>query len=487
VTQAAELSTAPVGAPRPGGGTILRPRALELPGVVMQALTHIAPAVGMIAFIPTITGYSGVTAPLAYLVALLIILMLGVSLTQLAKYLPAAGGYFTYISATLHPRLGFLTAWMFFVVELVAPGAGFGFGGFILQNTMQSEYGINFPWWAFLILASAAVFILSYIGIKVTVRLAVILGSLEIAIVLALGFFAASSPGPGGASLQPFNPTASLSGNGFFLAIVFTIFAFGGFESVAPLAEETDNPRRVLPRAIMISIVIAGVFYVFTGWAFITGWGPNHADTFAASTENPIFVLARHHWGGAWIVAFLALVNSIFAIGLAASNAATRVLFAMSRARALPSFLSKLHPKYRTPINAIIFQGVVSIVFALAVGFWLGPAVLFFTVGLATTLALMLIYIAGNVGVFRFYLREHRREFSIVKHALFPLVSSAALIVVGYESLNPLPASPTYWGAIAVAVWLVVGVAILVVMKSSGRERWLLEAAKVHEEPELSA
>lgn len=449
----------------------------------MQALTHIAPAVGMIAFIPMITGYSGVTSPLAYLVALVIILMLGVSLTQLAKYLPAAGGYFTYVSATLHPRLGFLSAWMFFIVELVAPGAGFGFGGFILQNTLKSEYGITFPWWAFLILASAAVFVLSYLGIKVTVRLAVILGSLEILIVTALAIFAASSPGPGGAGLQPFNPTASTSVNGFFLAVVFTIFAFAGFESVAPLAEETDHPRRVLPRAIMISIVVAGVFYVFTGWAFITGWGSNNAGAFAGSAENPVFILARHHWGGAWIIAFIALVNSIFAIGLAASNAATRVLFAMSRAGALPQFLSKVHPVHRTPVNAIYFQGALSIAFGLAVGFWLGPDILFFTVGLATTLALMLMYIAGNVGVFRFYLRHHRAEFSVIKHILFPLLSSLALIVVGYESLNPLPASPTYWGAVATAVWLVIGVLVLVALRTWGRERWLLEAANVYQEP----
>lgn len=314
-------------------------------------------------------------------------------------------------------------------------------------------------------------------------RLAVILGSLEIAIVTVLSLFSVASPGPGGAKVHPFNPTASISANGFFLAVVFTIFAFGGFESVAPLAEETDNPRRVLPRAIMISIVIAGVFYVFTGWAFITGWGPNNADSFAASAENRVFVIARHHWGGAWIIAFLALVNSIFAIGLAASNAATRVLFAMSRAGALPAFLSKLHPTRRTPVNAIYFQGALSIAFGLAVGFWLGPAVLFFTVGLATTLALMLIYIAGNVGVFRFYRRHHRPEFSVVKHLLFPLVSSLALIVVGYESLNPLPASPTYWGAVATAVWLVIGALILLAMRQRGKETWLLQAANVYEEP----
>ncbi len=86
----------------PATGSDLRPRALRLPGVLMQALTHIAPAVGMVAFIPMITGFSGITSPLAYLIAFVIVFMLGLSLTQLAR-LPSAGGYYTYVSRAGRP------------------------------------------------------------------------------------------------------------------------------------------------------------------------------------------------------------------------------------------------------------------------------------------------------------------------------------------------------------------------------------------------
>lgn len=463
--------------------TSLRANALQLPGVVVQAITHIAPAVGMIAFIPMIAGYSGETAPLAYLIAFAVVLMLGVSLGQLARHLPAAGGYYTYVSRTLHPRFGFLTAWMFFIVELLAPGAGFGFGGFILQGTLQAEYGFTFPWWLFMLLALAAVFIASYFGIRITVGLAVLLSSLEIAIVLALSIFAAASPGPGGAGFGPFDPSRSTSTHGLFLAVVFSIFAFAGFESVAPLAEEARNPRRVLPRAILASIVVVGVFYVFTGWAFMTGWGTGNVTSFVSSAENPVFVLAHRYWGGAWIIAFLALINSIFAIGLAASNAATRVLFAMGRSGALPSALARVHPTHRTPVIAISLQALLSLGLGLGIGFGLGPQPFFFTVGLAATLSLMLMYIAGNAGVLRFYLREHRPEFRVVPHLVFPLVSSAALILVGYESLSPLPPSPTRWGAIVTAAWLAVGLLVLAAMNKTGREGWLHTAGAVLEAP----
>src|SRR2546426_6833692 len=95
----------------------LRSGALGLSGVLMQGITHIAPATAILFTIQLTTSYSGVTAPLAYLVAFLIVMMLGVSLTQLAKHLPSAGGYYTYVSRTVSPRAGFLTSWLFFLYE----------------------------------------------------------------------------------------------------------------------------------------------------------------------------------------------------------------------------------------------------------------------------------------------------------------------------------------------------------------------------------
>lgn len=460
----------------------LRARSLTLPGVLMQALAHVAPAIGILAFIPMITSFSGVTSPLAYLIAFLIVLTLGASLVQLAKHLPAAGGYFTYISRTVHPRAGFLAAWMFFLIEVLAPGAGLGFGGIILQDTIKAEYGLTFPWWAFLIAGTVIIAAVSYFGIRIAVGVAVVLGIIEVTVLGVLAIFALTDPGPGGINLTPFDPTNSISTSGLSLAVVFAIFAFAGFESVAPLAEETANPRRILPRAIMMSLVLTGVFYVFTAWAFLVGWGTADVESFVGSAENPVFSLARQHWGGAWIIVFLVLVNSILAIGLAASNAATRVMFATARSGALPAALAKVHPTHRTPINAIFLQAAVTLVFGLTLGLAVGPLDLFFTVGLAATLSLILLYISGNVGVLRYYLRERRAEFKPLLHVVFPVVSSVALIVVAYKSLNPLPPSPTWWGAVGAAVWLLAGITILGVMHRTGRERWLLNAGAVFQE-----
>src|SRR5437667_3489982 len=91
--------------------TELKPGTVGLPGAVMQNVTHIAPAIAAFFFTQTIVGFAGGHAPLAYLLGFFIVIALGMCLVQLAKNFPSAGGYYTYVSRTVSPRLGFLTGW----------------------------------------------------------------------------------------------------------------------------------------------------------------------------------------------------------------------------------------------------------------------------------------------------------------------------------------------------------------------------------------
>jgi amino acid transporter len=87
----------------------------------MQSITHRAPAAAILLTLKLTAEPAGVTAPLAYLCAFLIVLMLGVVLTQLAARFPSAGAYYTYVSRTVDPRAGFLTAWLYFLYAPMAP------------------------------------------------------------------------------------------------------------------------------------------------------------------------------------------------------------------------------------------------------------------------------------------------------------------------------------------------------------------------------
>ena len=241
------------------------------------------------------------------------------------------------------------------------------------------------------------------------------------------------------------------------LAVIFSIFAFNGWESVAPLAEESENPRRNLPRAILISILVMGVFLVLGSWGLLVGWGTEKLPGFVNSLENPTFVLAREYWGKAWVIVLLALLNSVIAAAIAGNSAATRVWYGMARSGSLPRALAKVHPKYKTPVNGVKLQILLTFVIGLGLGEWIGPAKEFEFMGTVLTFALILTFSAANLGVFLYYFRERRDEFQVVLHLVFPVLWTLALFFVAYSSLKPWPAPPIGYTPWVVMIWLAPG------------------------------
>jgi amino acid transporter len=470
------------------GQTQLRAGALGLVPAIMQSVTLIAPAVAATFFLPFITGYAGVTTPLAYPLGFLITLGLGLVLVQLAKHFPSAGGYFTYLSRTLHPRVGFLGAWLMTFYVPTVGGPITAYFGFILHNELKTNYGLNVPWWIAPLVLLPIIAFLAYRGITVSTRLIVLFGMAEMAIVLALATWGLFDPGQGGFNVDSFNPANITSLSGFGLAVVFSVQAFTGWDGAAPLAEETAQPRRNVPRAVIGSILILGVFLVFVEWGIMVGWGTKAVASIPTSAEFPALVLAHRFWGAAWIFMLLALFSSVMAVSQAANNVSTRMWFGMARAGVLPRLFSYVHPTYKTPVNTILLQFVLSVICGLGFGFWLGPDVAFFLLqGLMLVMAVIFVYSLANVGVMWYYWRERRDEFNWFMHGVIPVGTTAALMVVLYESFNPPPAPPYSYGPWIVGAWVLHSVAIMFVMNRRGREQWLMRAGAIVAEAEASA
>jgi amino acid transporter len=474
-SQPGDVST-PVAGDHFVADTSLKAGAIKLPGILMQGVTTIAPAIAGLFTIPFIASNAGVAAPLAYAGAFVIALMLGIVLAQLARHMTSAGTYYTYVSRTLGGKAGFLVAWVYLLFYPVVVAQVGSFMGDVLHSTLKSEYGWNFPWWAFMAFLIVFVAVCAYRGIELSVSVLVVLGIFEIVVCLALGLWGLFDPGKGGVSLDWVNPGNAPSTHGFFLGVVFAIFAISGWDASAPLAEESEDPRRNIPRGVIGSILILGVFLVIVSWGQLSGWGTNDITGFTGSSELPAFVLGHQYWSGAWILVLIALLNSALAVAIATTNAATRIYFGMARSGALPAQLTRVHPRFRTPTVAIAFQTVVNIALGIVLPILIGVANVYNLTGTWFTFALIPVYIMANIGVFLLYRREHRDEFNPLYHVVFPVLSSIALIVVGYESLNPLPAWPIKLAAPIVLIWLALGIAVLAAMLSSGREAWLARA-----------
>ncbi len=336
----------------------------------------------------------------------------------------------------MHPRVGFLASWLYFLYDPILAGFILAYMGTVLEPALKAAYNVTFPWWAFLLVGGSFVGWVTYRGVRVSAKSMVLFGAAGVAIALALSLWGFFLPGPGGITFSPFNPANATSHNGLGLAIIFSIFAFNGWECGAPLAEESENPRKNLPRAILIAILVMGVFLVFGSWGLLVGWGTDNLPGLINSTENPTFVLARRYWGGAWVLVLLALLNSIVAASIAANNSATRVWFGMARSGSLPRALAKVHPRYKTPVNAVRLQIILTFVIGFGLGLW--PINLFDFMGNVLTFALILIFSTGQSGRISVLLPPAAGGIQLRAPRRFPAGGNAGRFVRGLHLAEPV-------------------------------------------------
>ena len=210
---------------------------------------------------------------------------------------------------------------------------------------------------------------------------------MEMGIVVFLAGWGLAAPGPGGISLASFNPAHAPSGNGLYLGIIFSLFAMTGWEGVVPLAEESKNPRHVVSRAIVYTILIMGAYLVFTSWGIVIGWGMDDLGALVASKELPPFALARRFWGPGWIVIMFAFAQLDARCCCGLQPRLHPNVVRDGAVRALPVIARGGPVRHETPVTAVVIQAVVTIVGGLALGFSLGPDQAFYVMGTVLTLA----------------------------------------------------------------------------------------------------
>lgn len=463
----------------PGTQTIrteLRQNAVGLPGVLMQGIATIAPAFSVLAAFVSTVALAGLVTPWAYLLGGIILTAQAVSTAQIAKEFPAAGSWYTWIARTVDPRAGFVAGWIF---TLWLPPVGALTFAFLSQHVLEpgikAYYGIDIPWWLFLVVGMALVAWWSYAGIKVSERLLIITGSVELVIMVALAFTGLVNPGKGGFNVSAFDITKFGSAPNMFLAVVFSIFAYSGWEATGPLAEESRDPKRNIPRGLIGSILVLTAFEVFTSWGYIVGIGTDNISTIPTATFWPIATLSQHVWGPAWLLLLFAMINSTLAVSIACFNGGTRTFYGMGRSGVLPKALAKVSPSRQTPDNAIHLELAINAIAFVAVLIW-GVDTVFFTWAITITFGLIIMYILSNIGVAKYYLTEARPRFNPIHHVVVPIIASIAVGVVGYESAVPLPPPPEQYAPIFLLVWLAIGAAIVIYLRARGREEWLQRA-----------
>ncbi len=476
-----------VEAGKPSTGSVkteLRENAVGLPGMLMQGIATIGPSFAILASFVFIVSFAGLVTPWAYLFGGILLGLQALSAAQLAKVFPSAGGWYTWIARAFHPRAGFFAGVLFSIwLPPVATLTMSFLAKTVLEPSIKAEYGVDIPWWIWVVAGVALVIFFAYQGISISEKALIITGLIEIVIMVALAFTGLASPGPGGFSFGPLNPgNFGLAGN-LFLGVVFSIFAFSGWESTGPLAEESKNPKRNVPIGLVGSVVILTIYFVFVTWGYLVGIGVSKVGSIPTASAFPVATLAQRVWGGAWVLLLFALLNSAIALSIACFNGGTRTWYAMGRSGVLPKMVGKVNPTRKTPVNAISLQVGVQVLAFACVLIW-GAENVFFSWANAITIGLVLMYVLCNIGVVRYYLTEGRAQFNPLLHIVVPVVASAAGVVVVWKSyFSPFTSTgPVFWGLMTFVVVLVLTVVILIYLRVTGREDWMRRAQLVFEQ-----
>jgi amino acid transporter len=476
-----------VEAGKPSTGSIkteLRENAVGLPGILMQGIATIGPSFAILASFVFIVSFAGVVTPWAFLFGGILLGLQALSAAQLAKVFPSAGGWYTWIARAFHPRAGVFAGVLFSIwLPPVATLTMSYLAKTVLEPSIKAEYGVDIPWWIWVVVGVALVIFFAYQGIAISEKALIITGLIEIVIMVALAITGLASPGRGGFSFAPLDPGHFGAAGNLFLGVVFSIFAFSGWESTGPLAEESRNPKRNVPIGLVGSVAVLTVYFVFVTWGYLVGIGVSKVGSIPAATAFPVATMAQRVWGGAWVLLLFALLNSAIALSIACFNGGTRTWYAMGRSGVLPKMVGKVNPVRKTPVNAINLQIGVQVLAFGCVLIW-GVENVFFSWANAITIGLVFMYVLCNIGVVKYYLTEGRAQFNPILHIVVPVVASAAGIVVVWKSyFSPFTSTGTvFWGLMTFIVVLALTVVILIYLRVTGREDWMRRAQLVFEQ-----
>jgi amino acid transporter len=420
----------------------LKRNALGLPSALAMSLAFISPTIGVIFISALIAGKAGLSSPFVFIVGTVGIALMASTLAQFTRRVTSAGTFYKFICQSFGTSTAFVAGMVLLLAyTLQSPLNTNLFGGFVSQ-VLAADFGIHIAWWVLMIVIVLAVGALAWYSVHTSMSfdLAFVIAEVGIAGILLL--LIVFKGGDHGQAPSAFLPTHSPSGfGGLGSAFVFIVLAFFGFESSTTVAEETRNPRRNLPIALIGSVVLTGLWFAFAMYSIIVGYGAAHVSQIASATA-PLHDLAVRYIGG-WYgnLVDLAAVSAIIAVLLAIHTANFRVLYALGRDGALPRALGRTHPRHKTPHVAIIAYSVFTLVIGLVAGIVWGPLPSFGDLGYLSSLAILPVYIGANVALPFFIYRRYRDEFSVVVHVVFPVVSSVIFLAAIWLSIHPYPTS----------------------------------------------
>jgi amino acid transporter len=324
---------------------------------------------------------------------------------------------------------------------------------------------------------TALLFVVLYFGVQISTRVQLTLALVSIAVVLVFFITVIADLGGDNDLATAFDPSPSGGFGGIMFGVLYGVLIFVGFETAANLAEETAEPKRAIPKAVLGAVVLVSIFYLIASYAEVAGFGFDLAVITSPEVSGaPLFALgAPGSPSGSefWLKVLLVVVFlDMLAVYVGAAVASTRGTFAMARDRRLPAPLASVSRRFGTPAGAIVLLIAIQALLILASEGWDDlfaleglPHYFSLFVWCSTFggFALLVVYFLMSAGGLR-GLRDHDSYGGLVVASILGLVITGAAIFGAFYKVT----SPTLLAPIYAVAWFVIGLGYMLLVR--GRE-----------------
>lgn len=424
---------------------------IGLGGLVVNGLAYLCPAC-ILMYYGIVNVLTGGAFPLAVLIAGVCMIPTAISYVKMSRVFPRGGSVFTYASATMGPNLGFIIGWLL-VLDYTFLGVVCSLSSGIYINALIPAI----PAWVGIVITVAIVTLLCYRGIKIatvfnTISIIVPILMLIVSLVYMFKVIAEGGPDTTGTifSAEALWNDELGDVSGLLTACAFLCVLYVGFDAITTMGDETRNPDKNIPRAVLIICLYAAISFTLVGYLMNCTW-IYQPGTF----DNPDTALTEfyEYIGAGWLNIIFVPVNTLCCVGctITAVMAVTRILKNMGKNGFLPEkVFAYEHPKFHTPSRNVLIYGALSLVSILFIGNLTA-------LSNVASFGCLLSFAATNIAVFIYFWvkKKQRGGKAVFSYIILPFFA-AALNIFLWLQLDNL-------ARIIGCSWLVIGIIILAI------------------------
>jgi amino acid transporter len=430
----------------------LRINALGFPTLLAQSVALISPTMTAVLIIPLAFASAGQGTWLAYAFGTVMLLFVVFCLNQFTKRSGKAGTMYTYTGRGLGPSTGVFSGWtLIWSYFFIAVAGMCGFAVFCGQLLSALGYHGSVHPIIFFAISAALCWLVAYKDIRVSSILTLVLEGLSVSCILILAGIVLFKHGFHVDTTQTSLKGVGLRGMG--LAIVACIFSLVGFESATALGGEAKNPKRNVPKAVIVSLIITGAFMVFM--AYVEVAGTRHYGTPFGSIAAPLNTLSQIYGVSYFKIPIsIGAMVSFFSLSLSCLNAGSRIIYPMARHGIFSGHLGRAHATNRTPHVAItVYIGMIFAVPAF-LSIFTNPLTAFGDAGTLAAFGFLLAYYLITVAA-----PAYLKKIGELRpgHIALAVAALICLMVPTIGSFYPLPPYPVVLFPYIFLAWMLLG------------------------------